>query len=53
MYSSIKDQLAGELDEIRAAGLFKTERKIAWRRVRTSRPVRWTAARPRAASSPC
>lgn len=29
MYSSIKDQLAGELDEIRAAGLFKTERKIA------------------------
>lgn len=29
MYSSIKDQLATELDEIRAAGLFKTERKIA------------------------
>lgn len=29
MYSSIKDQLGNELDEIRAAGLFKTERKIA------------------------
>ena len=28
MYSSIKDQLQGELDEIRAAGLFKTERHI-------------------------
>lgn len=29
MHSHIKDQLANELDEIRAAGLFKTERKIA------------------------
>ncbi|GAA4042485.1 glycine C-acetyltransferase [Arthrobacter methylotrophus] len=28
MYSSIKDQLQGELDEIRTAGLFKTERHI-------------------------
>lgn len=28
MYSSIKDQLQGELEEIRAAGLFKTERHI-------------------------
>ncbi|WP_394938998.1 glycine C-acetyltransferase [Psychromicrobium sp. YIM B11713] len=29
MYSSIKDQLGAELGEIRGAGLFKTERKIA------------------------
>lgn len=28
MYSAIKDQLQGELDEIRSAGLFKTERHI-------------------------
>ena len=28
MYSSIKDQLQGELEEIRTAGLFKTERHI-------------------------
>ncbi|MGJ0387415.1 glycine C-acetyltransferase [Paenarthrobacter nicotinovorans] len=28
MYSAIKDQLQGELDEIRTAGLFKTERHI-------------------------
>jgi glycine C-acetyltransferase len=28
MYSAIKDQLVGELDEIRSAGLFKTERHI-------------------------
>ncbi|WP_309106973.1 glycine C-acetyltransferase [Arthrobacter sp.] len=28
MYSGIKDQLQGELDEIRTAGLFKTERHI-------------------------
>ncbi|WP_247044210.1 glycine C-acetyltransferase [Arthrobacter rhizosphaerae] len=28
MYSGIKDQLLGELDEIRTAGLFKTERHI-------------------------
>ncbi|MET3367200.1 UNVERIFIED_CONTAM: glycine C-acetyltransferase [Jeotgalibacillus campisalis] len=28
MYSAIKDQLQGELDEIRGAGLFKTERHI-------------------------
>ncbi len=28
MYTSIKDQLQTELDEIRAAGLFKTERSI-------------------------
>jgi glycine C-acetyltransferase len=28
MYTSIKDQLQAELDEIRAAGLFKTERSI-------------------------
>ncbi|QSZ48312.1 glycine C-acetyltransferase [Arthrobacter sp. D5-1] len=28
MYSAIKDQLQGELDEIRNAGLFKTERHI-------------------------
>ena len=28
MYSDIKDQLQGELDEIRSAGLFKTERHI-------------------------
>lgn len=28
MYTSIKDQLQGELDQIRAAGLFKTERSI-------------------------
>ncbi|WP_284974478.1 glycine C-acetyltransferase [Arthrobacter sp. efr-133-TYG-104] len=28
MYSAIKDQLVGELDEIRTAGLFKTERHI-------------------------
>ncbi|MBW4095979.1 MAG: glycine C-acetyltransferase [Acidobacteria bacterium] len=29
MYSSMKGQLASELDEIRTAGLFKTERRIA------------------------
>ncbi|MHA7175680.1 glycine C-acetyltransferase [Arthrobacter sp. Sr24] len=29
MYTSMKDALATELDEIRAAGLFKTERKIS------------------------
>ena len=29
MYSSIKDQLATELDEIRTAGLFKAERSIS------------------------
>jgi glycine C-acetyltransferase len=29
MYSSLKDQLAAELDEIRAAGLFKAERRIS------------------------
>ena len=28
MYTAMKDQLAAELDEIRAAGLFKTERRI-------------------------
>ncbi|MFF1828047.1 glycine C-acetyltransferase [Paenarthrobacter sp. NPDC058040] len=28
MYSAIKDQLQGELEEIRSAGLFKTERHI-------------------------
>ncbi|MDJ0314414.1 glycine C-acetyltransferase [Arthrobacter sp. H35-D1] len=28
MYTAMKDQLAVELDEIRAAGLFKTERRI-------------------------
>ena len=28
MYSAIKDQLQHELDEIRSAGLFKTERHI-------------------------
>ncbi|MEV7660243.1 glycine C-acetyltransferase [Paenarthrobacter sp. NPDC089316] len=28
MYSAIKDQLQGELDDIRSAGLFKTERHI-------------------------
>jgi glycine C-acetyltransferase len=28
MYTSIKDQLQAELDEIRAAGLFKTERSL-------------------------
>jgi len=28
LYTSIKDQLQGELDEIRAAGLFKSERHI-------------------------
>ena len=28
MYSAIKDQLQGELDQIRSAGLFKTERHI-------------------------
>ena len=28
MYSAIKDQLQRELDEIRSAGLFKTERHI-------------------------
>ena len=28
MYSAIKDQLRSELDEIRAAGLYKTERHI-------------------------
>jgi len=29
MYSALKDQLAAELDEIRAAGLFKAERRIS------------------------
>ncbi|HEX2246522.1 MAG TPA: glycine C-acetyltransferase [Arthrobacter sp.] len=29
MYSALKDQLAAELDEIRSAGLFKTERRIS------------------------
>ena len=29
MYTSIKGQLATELDEIRTAGLFKTERSIS------------------------
>ncbi len=29
MYTAMKDQLAAELDEIRAAGLFKTERRIS------------------------
>lgn len=29
MYTSIKDQLRGELDDIRTAGLFKTERRIS------------------------
>ncbi|WP_018763024.1 glycine C-acetyltransferase [Arthrobacter sp. 135MFCol5.1] len=29
MYTSIKDQLRGELDEIRTAGLYKTERSIS------------------------
>lgn len=29
MYSSMKSQLASELDEIRTAGLFKTERRIS------------------------
>ncbi|MCZ2402891.1 glycine C-acetyltransferase [Paenarthrobacter sp. Z7-10] len=29
MYTAMKDQLAGELDEIRAAGLYKTERRIS------------------------
>ncbi|ADX72496.1 2-amino-3-ketobutyrate coenzyme A ligase [Pseudarthrobacter phenanthrenivorans Sphe3] len=29
MYTSIKDQLRGELDDIRIAGLFKTERRIS------------------------
>jgi glycine C-acetyltransferase len=29
MYAEVKEQLAGELDEIRAAGLFKAERVIA------------------------
>ena len=29
MYSAVKDQLASELDEIRAAGLYKAERVIA------------------------
>ena len=28
MYSAIKDQLATELDSLRTAGLFKTERSI-------------------------
>ncbi|WP_125609855.1 glycine C-acetyltransferase [Specibacter cremeus] len=28
MYTAMKDQLAAELDEIRASGLFKTERRI-------------------------
>ena len=28
MYSAVKDQLASELDEIRAAGLYKAERVI-------------------------
>src|SRR5215218_1617377 len=28
MYSAIKDQLQGELEDIRSAGLFKTERHI-------------------------
>ena len=28
MYEAVKDQLAGELDDIRAAGLFKSERVI-------------------------
>ena len=29
MYTSIKDQLRTELDDIRSAGLFKTERRIS------------------------
>ena len=29
MYTSMKDELSAELDEIRTAGLFKTERKIS------------------------
>ncbi|MCW2131373.1 glycine C-acetyltransferase [Arthrobacter sp. VKM Ac-2550] len=29
MYSALKDQLAAELDELRAAGLFKAERRIS------------------------
>ena len=28
MYAAVKDQLASELDEIRAAGLYKAERVI-------------------------
>ena len=29
MYSAVRDQLAGELDDIRSAGLFKHERRIS------------------------
>ncbi|WP_104117782.1 glycine C-acetyltransferase [Arthrobacter sp. B1805] len=29
MYSAVRDQLAGELDDIRSAGLFKQERRIS------------------------
>ncbi|WP_082177736.1 glycine C-acetyltransferase [Arthrobacter sp. RIT-PI-e] len=29
MYSAVRDQLAGELDDIRSAGLFKNERRIS------------------------
>ena len=42
MYSAVKDQLTSELDEIRAAGLYKAERVIG---TPQSANVRWAATR--------